>query len=752
VTNAHPIESVPPGPSRPDGTRAKKPGVESGYARAFNQLCHLVPLSKSGKWRAVIDDLVITAFVIDDTVKLWTPADIAEALSVWFEVSLSEIEIKNSVERHLRSHRLAYPQSSDRLVITAEARAEVQERIDASRDLEVKVREEWSTSLSAAGISDDLAKALWKCLRHYMAKAFMHHGALAVELLDPTLPTAPGDAVNLGGYLDEAITECVVEGDRTQVRALISSFFADATVIRARYIAQLLDATFTFFALTIHESTPYLKESLAPLKLFLDTNFIFGLFDMHENPMSGVSKELMGVIKEGGFPYTLYYHECTLKEIQRTVTGVASRLTSRPWSSSLSRAAVQSGYFSGIELAYHKLNAENPLDAKAFINKWEHIDELLGAMGVKIYRSPADDGKNDERKWKLIEEYRHYVSVHRPRREQSYEAADHDITVWLTVQSLRKTGRSALDVGAMFLSNDVLLSRFDWATLRDANEIGTVILPAQLLPVLRPFIATNDDFDRRFTEAFAIPELRSAHSDYKATRFEALSFLATYKDVPEETAVSILSNDLLMHQLRGAEEGSEEFSELIESAILTANQVLIEEKEAIRDQAEAQSQAAAAEVADYQAKLALAETGAQEAVEQARREEREQADQRISVAEAQAAADRSKLEGNLTEVRGQVAELRERQEEAQTRKARRGTLAKYVAFATVFVVGVAAMFVLPHLFTWQWLLHHDHPAGIYLSGILVWGALCWTGARPEHAKVSLLVVGLAALCALATLL
>jgi chemotaxis protein histidine kinase CheA len=751
VAYTEPIE-IPPSPGGSGTRKAKAPQAASGYARAFNQLCHLIPLSKSGKWRAVIDDLIITAFVIDETVTMWTPSEVAEALSVWFEVSLSESQIKNSLERHLRAHRLAYTAGSKSLVITAEARAEVQERVDCSRKLEEDVREEWTTSLSAAGISDDVAKLLWKCLRHYMAKAFMHHGALAVQLLDPTSPTAPADAVNLRGYLDEAIEECLADSDHARVRILISSFFADATVIRARYIAHLLDATFTFFALTIHESTPYLRDSLAPLKLFLDTNFIFGLFDMHDNPMSGVSKELIEVISKGGFPFTLYFHERTLKEIQGTVAGAASRLSSRQWSSSLSRAAVQSGYFTGIELAYHKLNAESPLDAKAFISKWEHIDELLAAMGVKIYRSPSDDGSNNERKWKLIEEYRHYVSVHRPQREQSYEAADHDITVWLTVQNLRKRGRSALDVGAMFLSNDVLFSRFDWAKLREANEIGTVILPGQLLPVLRPFIPTNEDFDRRFTEAFAIPELRSAHSDYKATRFEALSFLASYKDVPQETAVSILSNDLLMHQLRGAEEGSEEFSELIESAILTTNQVLIEEKEAFREQAEAQSQAAVAEVAAYREKLASAETSAQEAVEQARREEREQAEQRILTVEAEAAADHSNLEAHLTEVRGQVAELRQQQKDAQTRRDRRRTLANYATFALVFVAGVVAMFALPHVFAWQWLLHHDHPAGLYLSGTLLWGVLCWTGARPKDAKVSLLIVGLAAVCALSTLL
>ncbi|MGA2307519.1 MAG: hypothetical protein ABSH29_25530, partial [Acidimicrobiales bacterium] len=238
----------------------------TGYARAFNHLCHLVPLTRAGKAKAVIDDLVITAFVLDETVPLSTPKQIAEALYLWFELRLAESDVKESVERHLSARRLSYDQNVKTLHLALAPRAEAQQRIDQSRQLEDQVRSDWSATLLAAGVDQELIAPLWDCLRCYMAKAFMRHGALAVELLNPTVPTADRDVINLGKYLDEAIQETSTWADSARVRLHVSSFFSDVTPSRARYLAQLLDCTFTFFALTVNDATTtYMKGSLAPL-------------------------------------------------------------------------------------------------------------------------------------------------------------------------------------------------------------------------------------------------------------------------------------------------------------------------------------------------------------------------------------------------------------------------------------------------------------------------------------------------------
>ena len=168
---------------------------------------------------------------------------------------------------------------------------------------------------------------LWSCLRTYMAKAFCQYGALTVQLLDPNYSTPATDLVSLRTLLDASIAEICPSLDPELVRRSVSTFFETSSAARSRYVAQMLDATFTFFALRVDDATvAYLRDSLTPLKLFLDTNFIFGLLDLHDNPTREVSKELIAIIKAQGFPYTLHYHERTLKELQETLDIMASWL------------------------------------------------------------------------------------------------------------------------------------------------------------------------------------------------------------------------------------------------------------------------------------------------------------------------------------------------------------------------------------------------------------------------------------------
>jgi hypothetical protein len=728
-------------------------GSDGGFNRAFNHLCHVLPLTKAGKVRAVLDGLVMTVLVLEDA-PLVDAGAVRDAIDGWFGIRVEIDEVQKSIDGHMAGGRVLRDLGARRLGPSATARAEALAAVERDRALEVSVKAEWTAELAQQGYSQTLIDELWDCLRAYMARAFRQHGAMAAQLLDPTLPASREDNTNLAASLDAAIKETSPTVESSAVQAAVSGFFARPTVERTRYVSHLLDGTFTFFAITANEVTSvYVRGQLAPLKLFLDSNFIFGLLDLHENRLSDVSKELVELIKDQGFPYTLYFHERTLKEIQHTLDLVAERLRAWRWSQALSRAVCTTQRVTSIELAYHRMNSESPTDVDVFLSKFDHIEEILRAQGIHIYRTPQTHESPVEEKGKLIAEYLAYVERYRPNRPRPYEVADHDIVVWQELQHLRKRGKTALDVGALLLSTDVLFSQFDWNKLRSSNrDVATVVLPGQLLQVLRPFARGSEDFDRRFVQAFALPEFRAAHSDYADVATKVLSYISVYKDMGEETAVRLLANDLLMRQLKGVDEGTPEFAELVESALANDNGILIEEAESAREEAERHR--LEKEEALSAAERLLTEKDAQisEITEQADvmlatalSEEQVRADARVEEIRQEEGQLRLKAEQDTATLRDQLAE----RDEADARRLRRW---RWAIAASVWVIGSALAIVVPHVFAWQWLLRHDHPAGLYLSGILLWGALCWTGARPKDAKVSLLVVGLAAVCALATLL
>jgi hypothetical protein len=711
----------------------------------------MVSLTRTGKTRAAIDNMVVTVLALDDG-RLRSAGDVAKALDAFFGLSISDRDVQRSVDTHLLTGRLVRQRHSSRLTLATPTLLEIMERIEASKALETAVKAEWSIELRAEGLASDEAdlESLWSCLRCYMAKAFCQHGALTVQLLDPRVLSHDAELTNLSTCMDGAISEGGFGSDRGRARAALSSFFKTTTLARARYIAQLLDATFTFFALTVNDATAaYLKESLTPLALFLDTNYIFGLLGIHENPLSEASKELISFIRDHGFPFTLYVHERTIKEIQATMAAVSDRLLGRHWTPALSRAALATRTGTGVELTFHRLNAQHPLDPKVYLSKFDHIIDLLTDHGVKLYRVPQHEGYTLEQKGQLIAEYAHYVDQWRPGKPKPYDALDHDICVWLTLQTKRTGAASALDTGALLLSNDVLFRNFDWRVLRDGS-VGSVVLPGQLLQVLRPFVAATDDFDRRFVEAFAAPEFRTAQSDYEETNAKVLSYLTTYKDVPEKTAVRILTNEMLIHRLQGAEEGSEEFKELIDSALVQDNAALLEEREALHNQLERERLTREEELAEANAALAardaeLTKSAAvlEERAAEVRAEERHKAD----AEKAELLVQERQRHHELLQAASEEAKRSSGLAEELARERRHHHQFRIGAAVVLCLVGWAMLLVVPHATGWMWLHRHDHRNGVYGFALLAWGGVSWTVAEPKHYRGSLGLVVLGALLA-----
>jgi hypothetical protein len=195
---------------------------------------------------------------------------------------------------------------------------------DAS-ELEASVKEEWLTSIEPpARESAVTSEQLWACLRAYLAKVLARHGAESILLLDPHATTSSG-RTSLSALQAAALRECGVGADSQYTKEAIAAFFTKPTAARTKYVAQLLDGTFTFFALSADTATEeYLNRALPALSIFLDTNFIFGLLELHENPLDSVSRELLDFIGSQRFPFRIYYHERTLDEIRRTLGSLAS--------------------------------------------------------------------------------------------------------------------------------------------------------------------------------------------------------------------------------------------------------------------------------------------------------------------------------------------------------------------------------------------------------------------------------------------
>ena len=352
-------------------------------------------------------------------------------------------------------------------------------------------------------------------------------------------------------------------------------------------MSELLDGTFTFFALTVGDSTAeYLKRQLPPLKLFLDTNVVLGMLglqDNHDNHLQATCDELLAFIERGNYPFQLYCHERTLREFNNIRSGVSGRLSARHYSSQLSREYIQWAeahhHTSGVEMCFHRKNAANEIDVASFLARFDHIEELLKARKVKIYRQSAPN-LDVGTKGAYIAEFEHFLQQRPHVKQRRYDARDHDVSLWMYLQRIRSRSTSALRTGALVLSNDVMLHSFDKNFLMDqpdAKKAITVVLPHHLMQVLRPLSSSKNDYDEQFMAIFAVPEFRTAQSDYDSTISDVMRCLASYDGMPKDLAIRILNDDLLMQRLSKLNTQDAEFTHLIEEAILAENAALAQQ-------------------------------------------------------------------------------------------------------------------------------------------------------------------------------
>ena len=151
----------------------------------------------------------------------------------------------------------------------------------------------------------------WTALRAYLARAFRRHGIQAAALLDPTVDTPVEHEPNLSVILDEAIAETGKEDPRGEIRATVAGFMAEVgtDADRTQYIAQLADGAFNFYTLEVPaDLAEKLREQLHELTLFLDTNFLFGILDLHYNSQVEISHQLLRAVAEHKLPFKLRFH------------------------------------------------------------------------------------------------------------------------------------------------------------------------------------------------------------------------------------------------------------------------------------------------------------------------------------------------------------------------------------------------------------------------------------------------------------
>ncbi|MFA6523165.1 MAG: hypothetical protein WCS85_02250 [Candidatus Peribacteraceae bacterium] len=635
------------------------------FSAAFERMCNFVAVAKTGDPQATVLGLVQLCFTVLPDEQISSAAHLAEIIEQLFMVKLPIVDAERALDQLYNTQTLLRD-PSNRYSLTATVRANIQMRIDEATTLERRIKATWQSEISASFPSMDPEKA-WASLKGYLFRAFRRHGIQSVALLDPAFPINPSHETSLASLLKDAVSEQFAVAERPIAERAVAGFLAELghDADRAKYIAQLADAAFSFYSLEVDpEISAKLRSRLQELTLFLDTNFLFGILELHNDSQTDVSHDLLRAIAVHKLPFKLRFHEATNDEVRRTITFFSRILQSRQWSRSLSRAAAQTRQLSGIEQRFHERNSEHLIDVDEFLRPIQHFDAVIAENNIKIYRPT---GNRLKERVELYHEYKEFLEQN-GRPDKLYETIQHDATILDATRLLRTKAKSSLDAGALLVTCDYLLYKFDRDTSRRTGRHPCVVLPNILWQLLRPFIQMDADFERSFAETFALPEFRALCSGGAKACSRMISILATYKDIPEQTAFRLLTDGMLIGRLRDIT-SDEQFEKVVESAIVEENRTLLEESTAL--------------------KQSLAERAAKEKEHAEMQKRREQEFQ-----DAKKAAD-EKLEAKETRIGALESKLTEIDES----KIRSNALKKYIScLAVITLVSVVIAWFIWRIF------------------------------------------------------
>jgi len=512
-------------------------------------------------------------------------------------------------------------------------------------------------------------------------------------------------ALNESPLLDDYL-KSFAETDRPAVRNLVATFLDPQRPTTRAYVVNRL-ATYFFIQATrlpratLEALTQSVKQKVV-FTVFVDTNLLFSLLDLHENPANEAAVALEGLLKDLRtlIDFKLYVTNETLHEAKESLGAAAAGMERVVLTPNMAAAA---GWMplSGLRKRYIE-QARRPdgiRNGAAYFGFY--IDNLLSlarAHGVELYNedlSPLHTRQavvDDLLEQKDVQAKRRVVQGRPPK---SYSQIQHDVVLWHWVRGKRHTYVDSpllakywiVTIDYAFLGFDALKQRL----LR--SNVPVCLHPTTLVQMLAFWAPRGEALDAAIVRTLRMPllffefdaELERATIKILQTlsRFENLAHLST------ESIAELVTSDALRSRMLAAT-ADEEMIGLIESE-------LIEQEESLRQRLAAQDE----RVRQLREKDESATKRIDELDAVASRREREAARWQMETQAAVAASEAS-------DHRAEVAESR----------AARLRLAVFAVFALV----LAAVPAIP---VWLAVSKAGRPAILFL--VLAWLALACLG-------------------------
>lgn len=540
----------------------------------LTSLIHHVELSRAG-WRDEAFKTLLLSIINRH----------GDALSLDALCKLVNQAIPAAVSRPQIEHFLTTLESDRRLLklpdgqfkLSEHAQAECARRAESDESLTSTIKQRFHDIFSVPVEAGSLDWSRFH--RNFLTPLVLDLGARTYELVT-------GDEAEVQDVPTYRRFMSTLEGDhRSMVSAGLANFLDPSSTPMRQYMLRLLNNAFLARAIALPEDAmnTLLDRTRQPLRVrvFVDTNFLFSLLGLHENPADDVVRALYDVLGQmpGRINVQFFVLPFTVDEAQRTLDHYADELSHLYMNREVAKAIDSaSSKFSGIVLTYARkaYRQGKRVSAKDYLSPY--VSDFIGVArnrGIELFNANVDDlAKDDDVVTDVLTQMEHQSQ--RPEgRRKSYDTMLHDMMLWHFVRRQRPSRvDSPLDAKAWVATIDYGLLRFD-ALKKSRREPPVCIHPTSLLQLFQLWVPSSDLLTRALMKSLRPILPRTLDYEAEKTSIRIVKTLSRFEsgDLSEDAASHILLSDAVRERIGNATDLAEEV-EIIESEIVKHNRKL----------------------------------------------------------------------------------------------------------------------------------------------------------------------------------
>ncbi len=647
-------------------------------------LVHHIELNRSGWWDKVVQRLVLAAVWWSDHPP--SADEVKKTLLQEFKLSLSHDKLRvvlSALEKQdllvaLHEGRYRIP-DAQRLVFEREIAAAEKVECDA-REFFCKLARELCTGLDAS--------SGWS--------------AFQTELLTPLIKQVGANAYRLitGESLrvDQNLVDSFLKGFRPEfhsgLKELVARFLDPKKEEVRAHVSRMLHARLCVEAGGLPDNVIQKLNATvgkqAQFRAFVDTNFLFSLLELHENPSNAAARELLDLISQlkSNLKVKLFIVPRTIEEAKTSIASAKHRLSGIPVGGNFTRAALSVGV-SGMAERFltERLRRGGKLTAEDWFDPYlTDFVPIARGKGVEFFNESLDSYAIRQ---DVIDDILYVQDIEKRRdesRRKPYQVVAHDMILWHFVSDQRPAYiESPIDSRDWILTVDYRLIDFDqYKQKKSGSKIPLCLHPTSLIQLLQFWVPRTKEFEEAMLGSLRIPFLfQEFDVEAERTSLRILKGLGRFEgrdDISTETITRVILNDGLRARLqsKNGEDGEDG-----EDEIAFIRDALVEEMKA-HAAAEADKAQQLQDVVN-QKEAAL---GVLDARGRSKDEEVKSLIARVAEEESRARA----ADQRLTAQGAEIAELKAHLERIEDGKKQRFALFGYFGLLTllILVAGIAA--------------------------------------------------------------